>query len=213
MKTRRAFTLIELLIVIIIIAILVAIAAPNILEAQTRSRVSRVKADMRNMITAWESYYIDQNYWPPSNTEGTLKWAVRITTSVPYMKSVDLKDPFTPDIYVSNSTRDTLRYYGFNEIGIMNTGSTTGIVTSVLSSGTDEIKTILFFSHGPDTQRSKADNGRTLGASSVYQAPEMFLGIIYDPSNGTVSNGDILRHGGQLQGLTSGAMQYVVQSH
>ncbi len=52
------FTLIEFLIVIII-AILPAIAASNILEAQTRSRVSRVKADMRNMATAWDSYYID----------------------------------------------------------------------------------------------------------------------------------------------------------
>ena len=58
MRTLMEFTLIEFLIVIII-AILPAIAASNILEAQTRSRVSRVKADMRNMATAWDSYYID----------------------------------------------------------------------------------------------------------------------------------------------------------
>ena len=116
------------------------------------------------------------------------------------MKNVDLKDLFTPDVYVNNATRDTLRYYGFNEIGIMNAGSTSGIVTSILGSGTDEIKAILFFSHGPDTERSKADNGRTLGASSVYQVPEMFLGIIYDPTNGTVSNGDILGMAGSCRG-------------
>jgi prepilin-type N-terminal cleavage/methylation domain-containing protein len=212
-ELKRAFTLIELLIVVAIIAILAAIAVPNFLEAQTRAKVSRVKADMRSLDTAWEVYYVDQNAYPPSNTEGTLKWAARITSPIAFMTTIDLKDPFTPDEFVSNATRDTLRYYGFNEIGMMNAGSSTGIVTSVLSGGTDEIKSILFFSHGPDMVRSKAENGSTLASSSVYQDPLMFLGIIYNPTNGTVSNGEILRHGGQLQGRTSGAMQFVVQNH
>ena len=63
--TRTGFTLIELLIVVAIISILAAIAVPNFLEAQTRSKVSRFMADIRSAATAVESYMIDHNAYPP----------------------------------------------------------------------------------------------------------------------------------------------------
>ena len=64
LRRVKGFTLIELLIVVAIIAILAAIAIPNFLEAQTRSKVSRVKSDQRTLGTALESYYIDNNAYP-----------------------------------------------------------------------------------------------------------------------------------------------------
>jgi prepilin-type N-terminal cleavage/methylation domain-containing protein len=66
-RSPRAFTLIELLIVVAIIAILAAIAAPNYLEAQMRAKVSRVESDLRTMTTGLESFRIDFNTYP----EGT----------------------------------------------------------------------------------------------------------------------------------------------
>src|SRR6478609_7196867 len=61
------FTLIELLIVVAIISILAAVAVPNFLEAQTRSKISRAKADMRTLSIALEAYRIDQNSYISGN--------------------------------------------------------------------------------------------------------------------------------------------------
>ncbi|MDX2174947.1 MAG: prepilin-type N-terminal cleavage/methylation domain-containing protein [Candidatus Sumerlaeia bacterium] len=112
LSLRKAFTLIELLIVVAIIAILAAIAVPNFLEAQTRSKISRVKSDMRTLATGIESYYVDNNYYPKGTDD---QWSVRdpddvttlsgnttaaavlerLSTPISYLTSGALQDPFT----------------------------------------------------------------------------------------------------------------------
>ena len=69
---NKGFTLIELLIVVAIIAILAAIAVPNFLEAQTRSKVSRAQSDMRTLATALETYYLDNNAYPAAVVDNTI---------------------------------------------------------------------------------------------------------------------------------------------
>jgi prepilin-type N-terminal cleavage/methylation domain-containing protein len=71
---KHAFTLIELLIVVAIIAILAAIAVPNFLEAQIRSKVSRAQADMRSLATAIESYRVDNNSYPAAISGDVFYW-------------------------------------------------------------------------------------------------------------------------------------------
>jgi prepilin-type N-terminal cleavage/methylation domain-containing protein len=60
----RAFTLIELLIVIAIILILIAIALPNFLEAQVRARVSNAKGALRAMEFAMNAHLLDYGCLP-----------------------------------------------------------------------------------------------------------------------------------------------------
>lgn len=77
-KALPGFTLIELLIVVAIIAILAAIAVPNFLEAQIRSKVARVHGEFHTCRTAIESYRVDYNMYP--NYNGLEKF---ITPSIP----------------------------------------------------------------------------------------------------------------------------------
>lgn len=97
---KSGFTLIELLIVVAIIAILAAIAVPNFLEAQVRSKVSRVKADMRSLATAIEAYHVDNSRYPvkvnsPDNyPEGYVRYRLTaLTTPIAYITSLP-DDPF-----------------------------------------------------------------------------------------------------------------------
>lgn len=108
---RHGFTLIELLIVVAIIAILAAIAVPNFLEAQTRSKVSRVKSDQRSLATGLEAYYVDNNRYPPcifrqdgqpspvapgAPTYPYVQRIAWISTPIAYITSIPF-DPFAPE--------------------------------------------------------------------------------------------------------------------
>jgi type IV pilus assembly protein PilA len=62
-NNERAFTLIELLIVIAILGVLAAIAIPQFSSYRTRSYNSSARADLRNAITVQEDYYIEQDVY------------------------------------------------------------------------------------------------------------------------------------------------------
>jgi type IV pilus assembly protein PilA len=59
MKKQAGFTLIELLVVIAIIGILAAIAIPQFAEYRQRGFDARAKSDLRNVATAEEAYFVD----------------------------------------------------------------------------------------------------------------------------------------------------------
>src|SRR3984893_12958962 len=56
---RRACTLIELLIVVVIIAILAAIAIPKFASTKGKAEATALREDLRNLATAQEAYFYD----------------------------------------------------------------------------------------------------------------------------------------------------------
>jgi type II secretion system protein G len=176
---HAAFTLIELLIVVAIIAILAAIAVPNFLEAQTRSKVSRAKADLRTLGTAMEAYAVDQNHYPPdwdSNVHGVFlpkgewKTYANLTTPVAYISSPPL-DPFNRDIKLGG-------YYDYYGEDAVRRDPTSAEALSWQKRGVRWFS----YSYGPDLK------DQSLGGDQ-----DTALDNTYDPTNGTTSLGDFGR--------------------
>ncbi|MCB9029455.1 MAG: prepilin-type N-terminal cleavage/methylation domain-containing protein [Deltaproteobacteria bacterium] len=63
MKREQGFTLIELLVVVAIIGILAAIAIPQFSAYRERAFDARAKADLVNVATAEEAYFVDNEVY------------------------------------------------------------------------------------------------------------------------------------------------------
>ena len=70
MSRRKAFTLIEMLIVIVIIGILAAALVPRLQDVQYRARDTKRKADFQQLNSALFIYFTDNgNYPAPTNKD------------------------------------------------------------------------------------------------------------------------------------------------
>lgn len=210
MTRAKAFTLIELLIVIAIIAILALIAVPNFLEAQVRAKVSRVQADLRTLATALEAYAVDWGAYPrlPYLTQvmgknqddrDGIHFATSLTTPVGYITSVDMADPFgrqgAKDEHGYFTAPPSWRAYSYNYINIAyyqseRTPPGVGLANWLLVSlAPDMVK-------GPDPTGIEDNWTWSRYARPVDHLTMATRGIWnYDSSNGTMSGGDILRWG------------------
>ncbi|MGE0266950.1 MAG: type IV pilin protein [Candidatus Omnitrophota bacterium] len=63
-SNKKAFTLVEIMVVVLIIAILAAIAIPNLLRSRITANESAAKATLKSISTALENYYSINNQYP-----------------------------------------------------------------------------------------------------------------------------------------------------
>jgi len=196
MNKSKGFTLIELLIVVAIIAILAMIAVPNFLEAQVRSKISRIKSDMRSLATAIEAYTVDHNEPPPGQDDYNLE----ITPGVGNLEANEMAQRHltTPIAYIASLPKDAF----YAQIG-----DTIGRTIFVY---------MRFDSNDSGNYLKDFQLGYTWGLQSkgpaAVMVPALYgmhatiaradgLNGIYDPTNGTVSVGVIIRtNKGMLDG-------------
>jgi type IV pilus assembly protein PilA len=86
-RNRKGFTLIELLIVVVIIGILAAIAIPKFASTKEKAYVTAMKSDLRNMLTAEESYFSD--YGTYATATGSLKGFSQTTSVYTKIEAAD----------------------------------------------------------------------------------------------------------------------------
>jgi len=205
MRRIVSFTLIELLIVVAIIAILAAIAVPNFLEAQVRSKAARVKADLRSVATGLEAYRVDHNKYPDqdplANDVSGAGWLHKVhglTTPVAYLTAANMQDPFTPEHHFRipiEQEQASYHYVLYN--GYWNMGTPGGWggwqlgwypdVYVANSFGPDRVPDhIEFYPYAYDRM-----------PSFQYNAHIVYPDSVYDATNGTRSEGDIGRCGGE----------------
>lgn len=212
-RKHHGFTLIELLIVVAIIAILAAIAIPNFLEAQTRSKVSRVKADMRTLATANEAYFVDYNryaiasqwiFGPDAPQPQTFNNRMRgLTTPVAYITSlpVDIFYKNTTLFPVSEGQPPTFEYSDYTTAvageelaGLPSFGLFTSRRAMTLYYGDAGTVYWALQSPGPD-----GITDFQTASLPISESNARLQGVLrtYDPTNGTVSEGDIARTNSQ----------------
>jgi len=204
---RQGFTLIELLIVVAIIAILAAIALPNFLEAQARSKISRAKGELRNLAVAQESYRIDNNHysdldaprhtvidynhWPDMNYPNTpnggtplIGRLIVLSSPIAYMSSIpkDIFNPGTDNFSLNSKNWNAYTYATCDE-----DPDPTGLISYAKATGYPGLPKWVLFSYGPQIVQFQHNN------SNVGNTPS--FDTLYDPTNGTTSKGIIIRLG------------------
>ncbi len=204
---QKAFTLIELLIVVAIIAILAAISVPNFLEAQTRSRVSRTLNDIRTLAVAIRSYEVDHNQAPPSpwfepwlSLEYNWTWTVYydrpplgmnkfLTSPIAYTSATPI-DIFAP---TQSATAGAVIGMGYNWFYV-GPGRMTRNGAALYELTISEMS--CFNSAFIDKTPNRLYGSRPYRWSLFSPGPDRVWwptnkGVIYDPTNGTISGGDI----------------------
>lgn len=182
---RSAFTLIELLIVVAIIAILAAIAVPNFLEAQTRARLARANADMRTIATALETYNIDYSAYPDITVVFDFEQKlVPLTTPIAYLTSVP-GSAFTGWLSFG-ATKPTQVYYYQNK-------TATDFIDNEYGAG--PIPTWLMFDPEGTHEWYLSAVGPDGDYDQLWDYTPGGNRQFYDPTNGTSSDGDVIRLG------------------
>lgn len=185
MRKKFGFTLVELIILVGIMSILASVTIPIFLEAQVHSKISRSRSGLRCIGAALEAYFVDNKAYipdghsniPPNTYAMYINYL--LTTPVSYISLSNIKDPFfqspgqgIPQLY---------RYINikFRYLDMLGLESSYNNYNEIFGAWS-------LYSNGPDMKMGPFSETTRLGVLWACT-------IIYDPTNGIISTGDIIR--------------------
>ena len=221
LRRNRAFTLIELLIVIAIILILVAIGLPNFTRARVRAQVTDVMSGMRSLSTALEAYHSQYDHWiNPYFPQYPDPEPFHMRLAFLAIEGTDRSgDPFPPTHNVGQQLTTPNKF--LNEIPKDPFWTTLLQSDRLEGGGQVSYSDIFTFIQGANVQRSSSSFTTNIGNNPGHSPPLWASNIppvgafyieywimsigpnneidqgsfihagIYDPTNGTFSYGDI----------------------
>jgi len=104
-RGRTAFTLVEILVVVVILALLATLLSPVIKQAIVKSRIAKLSGNLKTLAAGIHLYANDNNDRFPSSSE----WSVKIN---PYVGNMEIKgrgsvfhDPLDTNVWEYNGTK------------------------------------------------------------------------------------------------------------
>lgn len=192
--------------VVAIVAILASIAIVNLMGAQVRSKASRSKADLRTFATAIEAYAADHNAYPLdilpapglSGPYAFYYWYLGppLTTPIAYISTTEIPDPFRRDRSV-DFLRGRYVNYALGEFNAQVMNAQTD--PQSYAEGKPVYGAWRISYAGPDGQAGPGSPVSLWFSDYPNWGRPNFprVLVLYDPTNGSASPGDIVRS--QLQ--------------
>ena len=211
-----AFTLVELIVSVGIISLLATAALPNLRRFQVQAKVSACRNNQRVLTDAMEFYHVDHGRYPQplASSQDSLGVVARaalrgLTTPVAYANPDAFEDPFgefklqlpvasrpsslsddpfRPPRPGFNEGESLLYFYYPRMAALMGLPAMWVKAYSIVSAGPDLKDSFALYYPFPENLPARA---ALFGVDTIQDA-------VYDPTNGTISGGDLAAFGGDL---------------
>ena len=123
-RSRRGFTLIELMVVLVIIGVLAALIVPNVLDRASEARVTAARTDVNNLMQALKLYKLDNQRFP-SGEQGLQALVAKPAVGVipptwkPYLDKLP-NDPWgRPYLYANPGVKGEIDVFSYGADGVI----------------------------------------------------------------------------------------------
>src|SRR5580765_3536663 len=137
-RSPQGFTLIELMIVVAIIGILAAIAIPNFIKFQARSKQSEAKANLKAVFTAQKAYFQEKDKFSSYagdigfSPERNNRYAYFLDATTVSLETRDVTNPTQAGTYTGIGV-DVFKYTSTAAVTALPTGPSCALTAAIVA--------------------------------------------------------------------------------